>query len=126
MNAASESDTLWPVVITTDGVLAKVVVDGADLSHVLSGYQVEHRAGQAPLLVLFATPTAGMALDGLAQVAVATEEPPGEAIAAFLRGIDPGALSRAALNRDDLDGGPNELTAAMLATLADWAQGRGI
>lgn len=111
------------VAITTDGVLGTVVVNGVDMSRQVSGYQVEHQAGQPPLIVLF--PKAGTAVEfeGLATIAVADQTPPGETIAEFLGSIDPAALDRAALGRD-LDGSSNELTKAMLAQLADWARGK--
>lgn len=112
------------VTIHASGMMASVTVGGADLSKSLSGYQLEHRANQAPFLVLFPKQSNAVDFEGMAQVAVATEVPPGEAIAAFLRGIDPAALHAAALERDDLDGSRNELTTGMLAQLADWALGK--
>jgi hypothetical protein len=45
-------------------------------------------------------------------------------VAEFLSGLDPAQLQSAALNRNDLDGSATEITAAILKTLADWAQGR--
>ena len=111
--------------ITAGGPRAEVTVDGADLSQNLSGYRVEHQAGQPPLVILFARPNARVQFEGFAQVAVASEEPIGPAVAQWLGGIDPDELSTAALERDDLDGSRNELTKAMLVTLAEWAQQRG-
>jgi len=111
------------VVIRTDGAAASVVVDGVDMSNRLAGYQVEHHAGQAPLLVLFPRAGTDAQFDGMATVMVAAQEAPGEAIAEFLQAVDPAALDRAALNRD-LDGSSNELTKAMLAQLVDWARGK--
>lgn len=112
------------VTITTSGVTAQIVVDGNDLSKALTGYQIEQRAGQPPVIVLFARPVADGALfDGMATVAVGTETPPGEAIAEFLGAIDPAALDRAVFDRD-LDGSHGELTKAMLEQLAEWALGK--
>ncbi|MFB7649470.1 hypothetical protein ACFC0S_16475 [Streptomyces sp. NPDC056084] len=123
MNAASLAD-VHSIHISTDGVRAAVTVDGHDVSAALSGYTLEHRAHQPPLLVLYARPPIdGEVFDGYAQVAVASDTPPGEAIAAFLGSIDPSRLQQAALARHDLDGSPNELTTAMLRQLADWAGG---
>ncbi|MER0443020.1 hypothetical protein ABR738_00265 [Streptomyces sp. Edi4] len=125
MNDASLAANLHPVRITADGVRAAVTIDGHDVSASLSAYTLEHRATQPPLLVLYARPPVDGALfEGYAEVAVATETPPGEAIAAFLGGIDAGMLQRAALERTDLDGTPTELTTAMLRQLTDWAGGR--
>lgn len=121
---ATLADAPHTVRITTDGVRAGVTVGGHDVSSSLSGYTLEHRANQPPLLVLYARPPVdGAVFDGYAQVAVASETPPGEAIAAFLASVDPARLQQAALARDDLDGSPTELTTAMLRQLIDWAGG---
>ncbi|MFD5899164.1 hypothetical protein [Streptomyces sp. NPDC060366] len=109
--------------VTGDGLAARVVLDDQDISRHVQGVTIEHRVGQAPVVVLYAHPTAGATFDGLARVAVAEQADPGEAMAAFLASIDPDALAKAALQRD-LDGSPNELTKAMLEQLVDWAQGR--
>ncbi len=125
MNTASLADDQHSIQITTEGVAATVSVDGTDITRSLAGYTLEHRAGQPPLLVLYARPTnEGTVFAGLAQVAVASEVPPTEAIVAFLDSVDPDRLLQAALNRDDLDGTANELTTAMLRQLKEWAAGR--
>ncbi|GAA1111329.1 hypothetical protein [Streptomyces javensis] len=125
MNEATLADALHSVRITTDGVRASVTLDGHEVSSSLSGYTLEHRANQPPLLVLYARPPIdGVAFDGCAQVAVASEVPPADAIVAFLTSIEPARLQQAALNRDDLDGSPTELTSAMLRQLTEWAGGR--
>src|SRR4051812_25331109 len=90
--------------ITTNGVGGTLVVDGVDLSAHVAGYQIEPRAGQPPLVVLFAKASAEVHFEGMATVAVAAQTPPGEAVASFLVAVDPAALHRAPLNRDDLDG----------------------
>ncbi|MFC9736221.1 hypothetical protein ACFWG5_34695 [Streptomyces hydrogenans] len=111
--------------ITTDGVGAKVEVDGVDLSRRLRGYTLEHRVDQPPLLVLYASAHADTALfEGYAHVVVGDAPDPGPAIADFLRSVDAAALQRAALERDDLDGSRHELTRAMLAQLIDYALGK--
>ncbi|MFD3516339.1 hypothetical protein [Streptomyces sp. NPDC058657] len=112
------------VAISADGPMARVVLEGADISEQVSGYTLEHRAGQRPMLVLYAAADA-TDFDGLAEVVVAAGPDPGPALAAFLANVDPVALHQAALNRDDLDGTRHELTRAMLAQLAEWAQGGG-
>ncbi|MEU4916872.1 MULTISPECIES: hypothetical protein [Streptomyces] len=111
-----------PVTITTDGPTAHVTVDGHDLSRQVRAYTVQHEAGQHPQLLLYAKPGADIALDGLAYVAVAAEDP-APAVIDFLRGIDPAALEQAALERDDLDDTRNALTRAMLTQLIEWATG---
>ena len=125
MTALSMADEPRHVRITADGVSGKVEIDGTDISRSLQGYSLQHQVGTAPLLVLHTAPHRGLDFDGLAQVAVAaSEQDDGQVVAAFLQNIDPAALSRAALERDDLDGSPNELTVAMIQQLVDWAQGR--
>jgi hypothetical protein len=116
-------DTQRSVRITTNGLRGTIEVDGADMSNDLAGYALDHRAGQPATLVLYAAPTCTVEFDGLATVVVADTRADGQAIAEWLDGIDPAALSRAALDRDDLDGGRNELTVAMLRQLSDWARG---
>jgi hypothetical protein len=124
MTDGSLADDPHEVRITSDGMRASVVVDDHDLSSSLSGYTLEQRANQPPLLVLYAKAhTDGVVFDGFTQVAVATAAPPAEAIAAFLTTVDAGMLQQAALNRTDLDGTPTELTTAILRQLAEWATG---
>lgn len=125
MTAPSMADEPRQVRITSDGISGKVVIGGVDISRSVQGYELQHRVGGPPVLILHTVPARGLDFDGLAQVVVATpEQDHGQIIAAYLQSIDPGALARAALERDDLDGSPNELTVAMLRQLADWAQGR--
>ncbi|WP_228981271.1 hypothetical protein [Streptomyces sp. DH12] len=112
-----------PVTITTDGVRARITVDGRDLSNAVRAYTIEQQAGQLPLLVLYGSGRQDIALEGLAHVAVATEDP-GPAAAAFLRTVDPAALEAAALEREDLDDTRHALTRAMLTQLIEWAEGR--
>ncbi|MFE7547097.1 hypothetical protein [Streptomyces gardneri] len=124
-NEPSLGDQTRSVRITTDGVLATVEVGGVDLSRQLRGYTLEHRANEAPLLVLYASAHAAPAVfEGFAHVVVGDTPDPGPAIAAFLRSVDAAALERAALDRDDLDGTRHELTRALLAQLADYALGK--
>lgn len=124
MTAPSMADKPRHVRITSDGVGGKVEVGGVDISRSVQGYELQHRVGGPPVLVLHTVPARGLDFEGLAQVVVAApEQDHGQIIAAYLAGIEPGALHRAALERDDLDGTSNELTTAMLRQLADWAQG---
>lgn len=125
MTAPSMADQPRHVRITADGVMGTVAIDGTDISKSVQGYNLEHRIGAAPLLVLYTAPHRGLDFEGLAHVAVGDQADPGEAIVAFLANIDPAALQQAALNRDDLDGSKQELTKAMLRQLVDIAQGRG-
>ncbi|MGW5529388.1 hypothetical protein [Streptomyces xanthochromogenes] len=110
--------------ITADGVTAHLEIESTDVTRMVRGYALEQQVGQPPTLALWLSPRAdGTLFDGYARVGVATE-PTGDTVAGFLANIDPAALERAALERDDLDGTRHELTRAMLGQLADWAQGR--
>lgn len=111
------------VTVTGDGLTTRILLDDDDISRHVQGVTIEHRAGQAPVVVFYAHPNAGATFDGIARVAVADQTDPGEAMAAFLASIDPDTLAKAALQRD-LDGSRNELTRAMLEQLVDWVQGR--
>lgn len=122
MNGPSMADEPRQVSITANGTTATVVVNGTDMSNHLAGYDIQHRAAQPPIIVLYPKQGTNAAFEGFATVAVASEAPMGEAVAVFLGGIDPAALDRAVLDRD-LDGSSNELTVAMLQQLTEWAQG---
>ncbi|MFF6931494.1 hypothetical protein [Streptomyces californicus] len=124
MIAPSMADRPHQVRLTSNGLTGSVEIDGTDVSSSVQGFNLEARLGSTPLLVLYAAPQTGVQFDGLAHVAVGDQQDPGDTVAAFLANIDPAALSRAALNRDDLDGTPHELTRAMLQTLADMALGK--
>lgn len=113
------------VVIDAQPGAANITIDDAEVGQHVLAYTLEHDVHNAlPLLVLHIRPVAGAAFDGLARVAVASPQPSGEAIAEFLASIDPATLERAALDRPDLSNVKHDLTRAMLAQLADWAQGR--
>lgn len=104
---------------------AAIQVDGADVGGHVAGYSLTHDIREAlPHLVLHVHAPDGAEWEGMARVAVADPQPSGDVIAAFLSGIDPDALYEAVLERDDLDGSSNEITKAILAQLADWAQGK--
>ncbi|MEU8469591.1 hypothetical protein AB0F30_16985 [Streptomyces sp. NPDC029006] len=107
---------------------ATISIDGTSLPPgQVVGYELQHDVANAlPMLVLHLREPAGAVWEGLARVAVADpQQDTGEQIAAFLAGINAAALEGAALERDDLGDERYALTAAMLATLADWARGRG-
>ncbi|MFB7867355.1 hypothetical protein [Streptomyces sp. NPDC056069] len=112
------------VEITADPWKSEVLVDGIDMAPRLRGYTLSHEVGQPPTVVLYAAPQHAASFTGFARVQVATPDDPGPVIAEFLRAINPAALDQAVLQREDLDGSPNELTKAMLAQLVDWAEGR--
>ncbi|WP_326737048.1 hypothetical protein [Streptomyces sp. NBC_01022] len=110
--------------ITADHADGTVALDGRDISSQVAGYDLRQRAGQPAELVLFLSPRVKDEFDGLARVVVGVPPDPGPAAAAFLSAIDAGELERNALARYDLlDGGPHEMTRAMLRLLQDWASG---
>jgi hypothetical protein len=120
-----EDDQLRRVRIVAGHSAADVSIDGQDVSRQLFGYSVTHQAGQAAEVVLRLGHHVATEFDGFARVLVGAEPDPGPAAAAFLAAIDPALLEKQALARHDLlDGGPHELTRAMLAQLREWAQGR--
>jgi len=105
-----------------------ISLDGTPLpAGQIVGYELQHDVANAlPMLVLHVRQPAGTVWEGLARVAVADpQQDVGEQIAAFLANINPAALEGAALERDDLSMDRYGLTASMLATLQDWARGRG-
>ncbi|WP_327349662.1 hypothetical protein OG772_20485 [Streptomyces sp. NBC_01321] len=111
--------------ITAEHTTGTVALDGRDISSKVSGYELRQQAGQPAELLLFLSPKVKDEFDGLARVAVGVSPDPGPAAAVFLSAIDAGELERNALARYDLlDGGPHEMTRAMLALLQDWASGR--
>lgn len=113
------------VVIDAQPGHANISIDDAEVGNYVVGYQLEHDVANAlPMLILQVRNPAGAIFDGLARVAVAAPQEPGEAIASFLASIEPSSLENAALNRDDLQNVRYDLTRAMLAQLADWAMGR--
>ncbi|MFJ1993079.1 hypothetical protein [Streptomyces asiaticus] len=121
----SPQPPLHNVVIDAQPGHANISIDDAEVGNYVVGYTLEHDVANAlPMLVLHVRNPAGAIFDGLARVAVAAPQEPGEAIAQFLNAIDPGQLENAALNRDDLGAEQYDLTGAMLRQLADWAQGR--
>lgn len=103
---------------------ARIYLDEVDVSADVLAYEVRHDIHNAlPQLILHTRQPSGTLFQGLARVAVAHHDP-GQAIAEFLANIDPSALERAALYRDDLDPGKHGVTAAILKTLAEWALGQ--
>lgn len=101
----------------------RMYLDEHDVSEHVLAYELQHDVHHAlPLLVLHLRPSAGALFQGLARVVVAQDDP-GRAVAAFLAGVDPAALEKAALYREDLDPGRHGVTAAILRTLTEWAQG---
>lgn len=107
---------------------ATITVDGTPLpARQVVGYELQHDiANKFPMLVIHTRQVEGVVWEGLARVAVADpQHDTGQQLAAFLSSISPAALEGAALERDDLSHERYGLTAAMLRTLADWAQGKG-
>ncbi|MET9412116.1 hypothetical protein ABZX90_41325 [Streptomyces sp. NPDC002935] len=118
-------DQLRQVRITADRAASTVALDGRDISSKVNGYQLRQYAGEPAELLLSLSPLVKDEFDGLARVVVGVLPDPGPAAAGFLSAIDAGELERHVLSRHDLmDGGPNELTRAMLLLLQEWASGK--
>lgn len=111
--------------ITAQPGHADISIDGTPLpAGQIVGYQLEHSISDAlPTLVLHTRQPDGVVWDGLARVAVAVQQDPGQAVADFVLGLDPAAVQRAALDRSDLSGGKTEITEAILKQIAEWATG---
>ena len=104
---------------------ASIRIDDQEIGEYVLGYTIQHDIHSAlPQMIIHTRHPCGTLFDALAQVVVAADAFPAEAIRAFLRGINPIELEQAALERDDLSDGRYELTRAMLAQLADWADER--
>lgn len=125
MTTSGMSEPLREVSITTDGITANLTLNGTNITPMVNGYTIEHHAGQAPIVALHATPhREGIAFEGLARVVLTDhDQNPADTITAYLGSIDPAALQRAALDRDDLGDGKTDTTRAILRQLIDWAQG---
>ena len=118
-------DELQQVRITAAHATGTVALDGRDISTKVTGYELRQYAGEPAELMLRLSPLVKDEFDGLARVVVGVDPDPGPAAAAFLSAIDAGELERHVLARYDLmDGGPNELTRAMLRLLQEWASGQ--
>jgi hypothetical protein len=107
---------------------ATVTIDGTPLPRgQLTGYVLQHDIHQAlPSLILHTRQPESVLFEGLATVAVAVDQSDAtEMMVQFLQGIDPAALQRVAMDRDDLDDGKTGVTEAILRQLVDWVQGQG-
>lgn len=107
---------------------AVIALDGVTLpAGEVTAYSLHHSVIDGlPLLVLHTRQPAGAAFEGLARVAVGIPQTPGEIVAEFLASVDPVLLDQQALNRSDYGGGPGAAARAMLDTLTEWAQGKGL
>ncbi|MFF3547048.1 hypothetical protein ACFYXD_35085 [Streptomyces platensis] len=118
--------TAYGVLIDAQPGSVSIRLDGAEIGPDVIGYTIQHDVhGALPQLVLHTRQSVGVAFEGLAHVMVADTTPPTETIRAFLRTVNPIQLEQAALERDDLGNERYDLTRAMLAQLADWAEERG-
>lgn len=106
---------------------AAISLDGVPLpAGQVTGYVLEHDVANAlPMLILHTRQPAGAVWEGLARVAVAEpQQDVGEQIAAFVTALDPAAVERAALDRNDLGDDKHSVTDAILKTIADLALGK--
>lgn len=128
MSSSPDTPTAHGVRIDAQPGTVDIAIDGQTLPRgQVTGYVLQHDVHAAlPQLILHTRQPEGVLFEGFATVAVAApEQDYGDVIAQFLAGIDPAALQRAALDRDDLDGSRHETTTAILAQLANWAKGKG-
>lgn len=101
------------------------VVDGQDLTRSLVGVEVRSMAGEPTQVALHAKRGQAVEFDGEALVTVVLPGAAGPDIARWLADVDPAAVQRAALARDDLANTPEGVTQAILRVLADLATGKG-
>lgn len=121
---AAEQPAAHGVRIEAQPGYASVRLDGQELPREqITGYTLHHSvADSLPTLLLRTRQPSGATWEGLARVAVATERPASQTILAFLSGVDPIELNRAALDRTDLGSEQGAVARAMLQTLTEWAQ----
>lgn len=123
----SLGDAPRQVRIASDGIRPTLHIDGTEFTNIVHGYSLQQQAGQPPLLVLHANlHRQAMEFDGMAHVVIGDQPDPAQAIADFVRSLDPKTLEQAALNRDDCGDERYGLTRAMLAQIAEWALGKGV
>lgn len=125
MNAPSEPQAHGVRIAVSPGH-ADISIDGTALpAGQIVGYQLEHDVANAafPRLILHTRPTSDVLFEGMAQVAVAVPQDPGQAIADFVSQLDPAALQRAAMDREDLTGDKTGVTEAILKQITEWALG---
>ncbi|MFF7586751.1 hypothetical protein ACFZCK_04560 [Kitasatospora purpeofusca] len=120
-----QSTSTSRVRIRPEGVVARIEVDGVDVSRDVRAYSLQQQAGELPELALLIAPHRVDDWEGAARVVIGDEPDPGPAAAAFLAALDAGELERAVLNRQDLmTGGEHEFTVALLVQLTEWALGK--
>jgi hypothetical protein len=102
--------------IHADPVGGKVELDGRDVTDRVAGLRLDMAAGEPTVLTL-ETRGQGGEIEGEGIVQVQSADGAG----AFLAGIDPTTLEKAALERDQWGGG--SLAQLMLDQLRDWAAG---
>ena len=104
---------------------ATITIDGTPLPPgLVIGYELQHDVENSfPMLVLHTRQRHSTAFDGVARVAVAEAPDAGRAVADFVSQLDPAAVQRAALDREDLSGSKTEITEAILKLIAEWAMG---
>lgn len=113
--------------LSRDRAENRITLDGQEIQRDVSAVSIDADShSPAPVVTLVLTPRLDrpIAFDGLARVQIGEPADPGPAAAAFLAAIDAELLEETALNRLDLDPGPQGLTKAMLAQLIEWAQGQ--
>lgn len=110
-------DARTPFEIDLTSPKATILVGGEDIADKVQGLQLTADAKGA-VLTLYGAAMGTITAEGVVQVAVDSD--PAEAIATFLKSIDPAALESTALRR--MTPGDN-LTRVMLDQLTDWASG---
>ncbi|MFI9228635.1 hypothetical protein [Streptomyces rimosus] len=100
---------------------AVIEVDGHDVAASVEAYRITQTVDEGPEVTLYvAKGWNGVRFEGLADVVVEPADVR-QVVAGFLDAVDWRKLDEAVFARDDLDGGPGELTRGVLAQLRAWA-----
>lgn len=112
------------IAITPDGMKASIVLDGADVSAVVSGYVIEHFASDFPIVTLRLSQAVDVEtfVSEHALVRVEVPQDPADAMLEFIAPLDAGEFEKAVLEIMEL-GGPQTFGEAALAVLKGYASG---
>jgi hypothetical protein len=105
----------------------EILLHGLDIASDVQGFQVTAMPGDPipeVVLMLNARAASNLVYEGMARVVVGEAPDPGPAAATFLEAMDPELLEQKAMERVHEFPGRGGTTAAILAVLRDWANGR--
>lgn len=124
---ADEPTREFTMHLERDRAQNRITLDGQEIQREVSTVAIDagfHLPYPVVTLTLVPRPDRPVVFDGLATVQIGEAPEPGDAAATFLAAIDAELLEETALNRLDLEPGPQGLTKAMLTQLIEWAQAK--